>query len=216
MKTIAVISRKGGSGKTTVATSLAVAGFLRGQKVCLADTDPQRSSVEVLKMRIGAGPTFVESAGPKLFALQQSMMRGHDLMIIDTPATVEDGLAHALNMADLCLLIVRPTFLDLAAAARTTEIVRRLGRRGLAVINQAPVARAGHEAPVVSKATEALRFLGLPLAPSILRHRAIYQTAANAGRSAEEYPKAGRAAAEIAALWNVIQEPANEMTLRRA
>ncbi|MFO1012705.1 MAG: AAA family ATPase [Caulobacteraceae bacterium] len=216
MRTIAVISRKGGSGKTTVATSLAIAGFLRGQKVCLADTDPQRSALEVLKMRDGEGPMISETSGPKLFPLQQTAARACDLMVIDTPATVEDGLAHALNLADLCLLVVRPTFLDLAAAARTTEIVRRLGRKGLAVINQAPVARAGRESPAVVKAVEALRFLGLPLAPVILRHRAIYQSAANAGRSAEEFPKAGNAAAEIAALWAAIQEPANEMTLRRA
>ena len=72
MKTIAVISRKGGSGKTTVATSLAIAGFLRGQKVCLADTDPQRSSVEVLKMAKAKGCKFTMSGLVPKESMEQS------------------------------------------------------------------------------------------------------------------------------------------------
>ncbi len=51
MRNIAVIARKGGSGKTTVAVQLALAAHLRGLRTVLADTDPQGSSLEVLKAR---------------------------------------------------------------------------------------------------------------------------------------------------------------------
>jgi len=87
MRTIAVIARKGGSGKTTLATHLALAGHLRGRSVVLADADPQRSSTETLRLRTAPGPRVIETSGPKLFALKVASMReGADLLVIDTPA----------------------------------------------------------------------------------------------------------------------------------
>src|SRR4051812_5266298 len=126
MRTIAVIARKGGSGKTTVATHLALAAHLRGLKTLLADTDPQRSASEVLRARQLPGPDRVDTSGPKLFALQVSAMRaGVDALVIDTPAGSEEEASHAMVLADLSLLILRPTFLDLAAAVHTVDIIRR-------------------------------------------------------------------------------------------
>ncbi len=148
MRTIAVIARKGGSGKSTVALHVALAAHARGRKVMVADTDTQRSASQVLKGRLGGGPELTETAGPKLFALQVAAGRsGVDLMVIDTPAAVEEEIAHAIVAADLCLLVVRPTFLDLSAAVQTADIVRRLRKPTLAVLNQAPSPRAGIETP---------------------------------------------------------------------
>ncbi len=75
MRTIAVIARKGGSGKSTVALHLALAAHLRGRSVLVADTDAQRSASQVLKGRQGSGPAVAETSGAKLFALQLAAMR---------------------------------------------------------------------------------------------------------------------------------------------
>ena len=56
MRTIAVIGRKGGSGKTTIAVHLAVGLHLRGRRTVVADIDPQRSALEVLRARQDDGP----------------------------------------------------------------------------------------------------------------------------------------------------------------
>ena len=58
MRTIAVIALKGGSGKTTLATHLALAAHLRGQDVLVADTDPQASAKDVV-----VRPTMLDLAG---------------------------------------------------------------------------------------------------------------------------------------------------------
>src|SRR5579871_6579085 len=109
MRTIAVIARKGGSGKTTVAVHVAIAAHLRGRRTLLADSDPQRSSSIVLRGRRGPGPQVVETSGPKLFALQVAALRqGIDCLLIDTAAGAEDELAHAIVLADLSLLVIRP------------------------------------------------------------------------------------------------------------
>lgn len=206
MRTIAVIARKGGSGKTTVAVHLAIAAHLRGRSTLLADSDPQRSSSTVLKGRRGPGPSFVETCGPKLFTTQVGAQRaGYGALVIDTAAGAEDELAHAIVLADLSLLVIRPTFLDFAAAVRTSDVLRRLRKPGLIVLNQAPVSRAGAEPPLVKKAHEALRLMRLPVAPTILRARAAYQSALETGSSVEELSGSNPAAKEIADLWTYVE-----------
>jgi chromosome partitioning protein len=206
MRTIAVIARKGGSGKTTVAVHLAIAAHLRGFNTLLADADPQRSSSDVLKGRRIIGPAVAETAGPKLFALQVSALReGVAAMVIDTAAGAEDELAHAIVLADLCLLVIRPTFLDFAAAIRTVDVIRRLHKPGMIVLNQAPPSRGGVEPPAVKKAQEALRLMRLPLAPAILRSRSAYQAALECGCSAEEVDRDDAASQEVGELWAFVE-----------
>lgn len=205
MRTIAVIARKGGSGKSTVAVHLALAAHLRGRRVFVADTDAQRSASHVLRGREGDGPELAATSGAKLFALQVAAQRnGVELMIIDTPAVLEEEVSHAIVAADLCLLVVRPTFLDLAAAAQTTDIARRLRKPMLAVMNQAAPARAGIDPPAVKRARQVLDLLRLPLAPTILRARAAYQSALDTGRSVEELEGQAEAAQEVAGLWEFV------------
>ena len=204
MRTVAVIARKGGSGKSTVAVHMALAAFLRGRRVWV-DTDAQRSAAQVLKGRKSPGPQVAETAGPKLFALQISCQRaGAELMIIDTPAVVEEEISHAIVAADLCLMVIRPTFLDLIAAIQTAEIVRRLRKPALAVLNQAPSPRAGVEAPAVKRALEALGLMRITVVPTILRARTGYQSAFETGRSVEEFDPSIEAGREVAELWTFL------------
>ncbi|HEY2708076.1 MAG TPA: AAA family ATPase [Caulobacteraceae bacterium] len=205
MRTIAVIARKGGSGKTTVAVHMAIAAHLRGRRTLLADADPQVSSSTVLRGRRGTGPAFEEISGVGLCGAQMAAVKGGvDALVIDTAAGAEDELAHAIVLADLCLLVIRPTFLDFAAAIRTADVLRRLRKPGLIVLNQAPVARAGTEPPLVKKAHEALRLMRLPVAPTILRSRGAYQSAMESGCSVEELG-ASPACDEVAALWGFVE-----------
>jgi chromosome partitioning protein len=204
MRTLAVVGRKGGSGKTTVAVNLAMAAHRRGKRVLIADSDPQRSALTAVRGRTQAGPQCVATTGAKLFALQVAAVRdGYDLMLVDTPACGEEDLGHALVLSEMSLLALRPTFLDLAAAVRTVDVANRLGRPAVAVVNQAPPTRLGAESLVVKRALEALAVMRLPVAPAIIRSRLAYQTALALGRSAEEAGDA-EAGREVAALWSFV------------
>lgn len=204
MRTIAVIALKGGSGKTTLAAHVALGAHLRGLETLVADVDPQRSASEVLTAREAAGPRCVTVSGGGLFAAQIAAVgSGMGLMVIDTAAGAVEEAGQAIVLADLALLVVRPTLMDIAALARTWNVVRRLNKPALVVVNQAPTARGGIEAPVVKRALRALDYLRLPVARTLVRNRAIYQTALETGRSAEEGADAA-AAREIAALWDEV------------
>ena len=204
MKNIAVIARKGGSGKTTVAVNLAIAAHRRGYAVELADTDPQGSSSEVLKARKADGPLVVQTTGEALHAARNTANAEANLRILDTPAAAEDSIGHAIALAQVSVLVVRPTFLDLAATLQTAQILRRLRRPGLILLSQAPVPRGGVEPPAVKRALDALRLMQLPVLPMILRSRAAYQTSLALGCSVEELG-AGPAADEIAELWTYLE-----------
>ena len=209
MRTIAVIARKGGSGKTTVAINLGIAAHRRGVKTLLADCDPQRSLVDVLKARRNADPAVVETTGPGLLALQLSSHRaGIEALVIDTAAGKEEDFSHSIVLADLLLLVVRPTLLDFAALVRTLSVIRRLRKRAMVVLNQAPHRRSGVEPPAVRKAQDALRLLKLPVSPAILRTRAAYQSALERGYSVEEQVGDAAAAAEVNDLWSSVQQAA--------
>ena len=213
LRTLAVIALKGGSGKTTVATHLALAAHLRGLDTLLVDIDPQASSHEVLSARQGPGPQCLTSTGAQMMAAQLAAVGARkDLLIIDTPAGAVEDVSEAIVLADAAVMVVRPTLLGIAALARTLAIVRRLRKPSTVVVNQAPVAREGIEAPVVKRALRALEYMRLPVAPVIVRSRAIYQTALETGRSAEEMPDQA-AAVEIAALWDYIDKALLQVAL---
>lgn len=206
MRTIAIISLKGGSGKTTVATHLALAGHLRGLNVMLADIDPQHSSKDVLEAREGGGPSYITlNSGPRLLAAQfAAAQAGRDLFIIDTPAGAVEDVGEAIVLADLCVMVVRPTMLDLAGLVRTLQLVKRLGRRTTVVMNQAPVPRETIEAPVVKRMLKGLAYMQAPMAPVVIRARSVYQVSLETGRSAEEMSDP-QGAMEIAALWDFVE-----------
>jgi chromosome partitioning protein len=198
VKTLAVMSRKGGAGKTTVAVNLTLAARAMGVRAVLADADPMRSAHEVLKGREEAPSLLFETSASKLFALTEASRRsGAELLIIDTPAAPEADVAEAVKVADLCLAVARPTYLDLAAAVRSVAIIQRLGKDGVIVLNQCAPPRNGVEPPAVVKAFEALRFAGLPVTPIALRSRLVYQTAFAQGRSVLEIDGEGAASGEV-------------------
>lgn len=205
MQTIAVIALKGGSGKTTVATHLAIAAHLRGLDVLVADIDRQRSAYNVLESREASGPAHVIAASSTLLAAQFAAVGlKKQLMIIDTPAGAVEDVSEAVVLADLAVLVVRPTLLDLSGLAPSLSLVRKMNKPALVVMNQAPTAREGMESPLVRRALKALDYMCAPIAPSILRTRTAFQTALETGRSAEETSDTA-AAGEIAALWGFVE-----------
>lgn len=85
MKSIAFMSQKGGSGKTTLAVHAAVAALEAGERVVIVDTDPQGSAMTWREARKIEAPIVVASAASGLQkVLDAAMGDGMTLAIIDT------------------------------------------------------------------------------------------------------------------------------------
>jgi chromosome partitioning protein len=207
MKTIAVMSRKGGAGKSTLAVHMAAAAVAAGKRVILVDMDPQRSSLEWARERAADWPLVMEGRAGALFTTHRAAEReGIDLLIVDSRSSADAEASEAARLADLCLIVVRPNFFDLQAVGRTVQLVENLRRPGLFVLNQAPVRRNGAEPRVIRDAIDFLSEYRIPLAEVGLRQRAAYQNAMWKGLGAQEDQPDSQAAFEINSLWASLAE----------
>jgi chromosome partitioning protein len=206
MQILAVLSRKGGTGKTTVAVHLAAAAQSAGLRVMLGDMDPQRSALEWSRERGMFGPNVVELKAGALFPARQQAARSGavDLMVLDSRSNDVEA-AEAVRYADLCLIVVRPSFFDIRAISRTVELVTNMRKAGIFVINQAPSRRNGEEPRMIREAVDMLESYGLPIAPVGLRYRLAYQQAVRTGLAAQEVEPDSLAAFEMNALWHHVK-----------
>lgn len=205
MHTIAFLTQKGGTGKTTLAASLAVAAAQAGERVIALDLDPQASLARWGERRAAAGAANIVMVEPlererlqRLRAILDGLAgAGFTLAVFDTAGADGPGVRLVTEAADLCLLPARPTRLDVEATAATFRAVFLAKRKAAFVLNQCP---ASYRSARASEAAEGLTALGV-LAEPMLSARMDYQDAIAAGLGVTEYARTGRAAQEIKALW---------------
>ncbi len=200
MLVMAVASRKGGSGKTTLAGHLAVQAERAGAgPIALVDTDPQGSLSDWWNEREAETPVFARTIISQLPQDIERMKRlGIKLLIVDTPPAITLTIAHVIKLADLIVIPTRPSPHDLRAAGATIELVERMGKAMVFVINGAtPRAR------ITSEAAIALSQHGT-LAPSIIHQRTDFAGSMIDGRTVMELPRKSRSAAEIEQLWTYL------------
>ena len=202
MRTIAFVTQKGGSGKSTIASSLAVAAHEMKEKVCVIDMDPQGSLSNWAKTR-GANDIEVITAGAaRLPALLASLEgKGFTLAILDTPGAEGAASAAAMQVADLNIIPSRPSMFDLWASARTGAALKDIGGDFVFLLNQCPPA---HETARVQDGVETLEEMGGLISPLILS-RVDYQEAARHGLGVTELNPYGAAAEEMRGLWQSIK-----------
>ena len=207
MQTITIAARKGGVGKTTLATHLSVIAAGPKRPVLLFDTDPQRSLKWWWDLREGDTPALVECEARELAKiLPAAEQEGVAWAIVDTPPHAENSIAEAMRVADLVLVPTRPGPFDLAAVATTLDLAQRVGKVPLAVINHAPPRTATGEPAIVAEARETLVRMGAIVAEAVISQRVAMSHAVIGGQTVNEYEPDGRAAAEVQALWVELQQ----------
>ncbi len=124
---------------------------------------------------------------------------GINLLIVDTPPAITLTIAHVIKLADLVLIPTRPSPHDLRAAGATIEMVEKMGKAMVFVINGAtPRAR------ITSEAAIALSQHGT-LAPSIIHQRTDFAGSMIDGRTVMELPRKTRSTGEIERLWAYLE-----------
>ena len=219
MRTVAIVSQKGGAGKTTLAIHLAAAAIAAGRSTLVLDTDPQATASHWATWRGGAEPDVVDCASPSLLPrkLQQAAELGAELAIIDTPPHADIMAREACKLADLVLIPCRPQAFDLTAVETTAGLVTAVGKPAFVVFmggpQRAPITYK--EARELLEGTTDVAGLGLRVAPVMLTQRAIYHHSTAGGRTAPEAEPEGKAAEEVALLWTWMSEQVNLLTRSR-
>ena len=125
---MALISRKGGSGKTTLAVALAVAHEQAGGVAVVVDLDPQGSARTWSELRRHKSP-LVASARPQTLVrvLQAARSAGATLALVDTGPREGGGTREAARQADFVLIPSRPAAYDLATVPDTLAAIGSAG-----------------------------------------------------------------------------------------
>lgn len=202
MKTIALVTQKGGAGKSTLASSLAVVAKQAGERVCLIDMDPQATLTIWGKTR-GENDIPVISASPaKLQAVLSALSaKSVTLVVIDTPGAEGAAASAAMSAAQLCVIPSRPTAFDLWASANTRQALKARKGDYVFVLNQCPPAQQSER---IAEGVQALEAMGGLLSP-LLQARVDYQDAARLGWGVSELNPHGAAAGEMRALWSSLK-----------
>ena len=202
MYTLTLLAQKGGTGKTTLAINLSIAAEAAGWRAALVDLDPQASAAGWGDHRGEERPAVAAVPAARLAdALQAARSHGAQLAVIDTAPHSEASALAAARAADLVLVPLRPGVLDLRALGATSDICALAGARSAVVLNQVPPRGA-----LSAEAAEAVRGRGLEVASCRIGTRVAFQHSLTRGLGVLEHEPAGKAAAEVAALFSWARE----------
>lgn len=209
MKTISIISQKGGSGKTTLAINLAVAAQSLGHQSVIIDLDPQSSAKGWHDTRRAENPVVISAQASRLpDILNTAREHGADLTIIDTAPHSETSALAAARLSDLVIIPCRPTILDLRAISTSVDLTVLSKTPSVAVLNAVPP-----RGSVADEAQQAISNYGLNVSPARLGQRSAFVHSITNGQSVLEYEPHGKAAHEIKAAYMWVCDQLNTTSL---
>lgn len=221
MKTLSIVSTKGGVGKTTLAVHIAVAAQKAKIPTLLIDLDPQGSAAQWAKDRSRLAEQHGRWFDTRLevrrsFAnelaedVAEARREGFELVVIDTPPHADAPAARAVEVADLVLMPVRPGYFDLHAAKATIHLVHNMKAHAFFIVNQSP-----HNSPgMAADASAFLSSKSIAPAPVTMTLLQPYVRALRDGLTAPEIAPETRSAEEVAALWSWLEKALKEAPSR--
>ena len=206
MRSLAFLSQKGGSGKTTLAVHIAVTVGQKREKVILIDTDPQASASVWGQARGVKEPHVIKATAVGTRALmEEAQTQGSSFAVIDTAPHTISGIDVIAAAVDYLLIPCRPSVFDLAAIESSVKIAKA-ARKPAAFVLNACAARG----PEVEQAKEVLARHGYPVAPVTIGDRKAFARAILSGEAVTEFEPEGKAAHEIIALWRWVKKHMGE------
>lgn len=200
MKTIAILSQKGGAGKTTLAINLSVEASSSKKQSAIIDLDPQASSANWHDAREQENPVVVSAQPSRLNqVLEAAKDAGASFVFIDSAPHSESAALAAARAADLVLIPCRPAILDIRAISNTIDLVNLAGTQSAVVLNCVPP-----RGTLADEADEAVASYGVTLAPIRIGQRAAFVHSVTSGQAVQEYEPKGKAANEISKLYKWI------------
>ena len=184
---ISILNQKGGAGKTTLATNLAINLHRSGGHVLLVDTDPQGSSRDWRATNENNPITVIGLDRPSLARDIKSVGRDYDVVVVDGAPQLKELAAAAICASDAILVPVQPSPYDIWAAADLVELITARqevlnGKLQAAFI----VNRAIQNTHLSKEVFEALSHYSMPIFKSFTCQRVAYSSSASLGQSVFE------------------------------
>jgi len=197
---ITVATMKGGSGKSTVASCLAVHWHLKGRRPTIIDADPQCSIARLAKReRTLGGVPVVEDATEQAGKTARHLAAGGGTVIIDTPGFRSETTLACLAASDFVLVPVKPSPFDVDRMLDTLNILIN-GVSGWRPVFRCLLTQTTRDSVIAKHIRSELTEAGLPMLMSEMTNRVVYAEAALWGATPSLTDSAGPAARDIAAI----------------
>ena len=202
MHTLAVLSRKGGTGKTTLTVNLAVAAQRAGHRVAIVDLDSQASASEWGDWREAETPEVVSVHSARLpQELHKLKQQGITFALLDTPPKIEDIALDAAKAADLAIIPCKLGAFDLKAIEKTI-FVGNMAKCPMRIVFNAVRARSS----MLHPAKRAVQVYEVNVALCVIGDRIVFSHSVMEGLGVMEYEPKGKASIEIQALFRYISK----------
>jgi chromosome partitioning protein len=187
---------------------------IQGVRTVVFDLDPQASATLWRDSREAEYPDVAPAQPTRLpRLLEKAAEGGCGLAVLDCPPNAEGTTSAAVGAADFVLIPMRPSARDLAAVQSTIRYVRDVAQKPYGVVLSAcPTNTRAITDEIASALTEA----GVPLCPVRMHQRVAHYSHVNSGLTATECDPKGRAAEELAALWDWTSKQVGLQTGKRA
>lgn len=173
---ITVAQQKGGCGKSTLATHLAVAFSKMGYSTMLFDTDPQGTTTHWHAQRKVNDVGLIATSGWRLTRDLSMAREANDIIVIDTPPHAEMDIKVSTRAADLVLVPIQPSPADLWAVKETFNTVAGESRNAMAVLN-----RVVFRANITQEIKDKLASMDVPVAETEIGNRVLFAASMETG-----------------------------------
>ena len=200
MTVLAILNQKGGVGKTTLATSIAMCLTEQGSGVLLIDADNQGSALDWKAAR-GDLPSFPVIGLPRDTIHREigTLSNGYDWVIIDGPPRISTVAKSAIAASDIVVIPVQPSPYDVWAARDIIDLIAevRVLRDLIAVfaVNRRIVGTA-----IGRDVEKALGEYPIGVLKTVISQRVGFAESAAVGKTVLETEPAGLAAGEVRGL----------------
>ncbi len=200
---IVCANSKGGVGKSTLATHLAVWLFDRGFQTALLDTDKQRSSSEWIAEVEPQITVRTADTPEECLSNAQGLLQSHDYLIGDAPGGLEDLSRTLLILADLAIFPISPSILDVRSVEGATQVLRYAqGINGGKPEGRLVLNKMKTRDTISRELKEGAPMLGLQVSAHVIRDLQAYRDAAQQGTVVGRFGrKAAQAASDVDALF---------------
>lgn len=182
---------KGGSGKTTLATNLAVMRANDSKKVMLIDADEQKSVTDWIEQREGmkldSNWTTIQLSGDKINAQLLRLTENYDDIIVDVGGRDTTSQRSALSVADIFLVPFKPRALDIWTMGKVKTLISEVTASNPKMISYAIINQADSKGIDNEEAFEILKdCTSLKCFPFTIGYRKAFGNAATEGMSVIE------------------------------
>ena len=208
MPVLSVLNQKGGVGKTTLATNVAMCLAEQGRRVLLIDADHQGSALDWKAAR-GELQSFPVIGLPRDTIHREigTLASGYDWVIIDGPPRISTVAKSAIAASDIVVIPVQPSPYDVWAARDIVDLIAevRVVKDLIAVfaVNRRIVGTA-----IGRDVEKALADYPIGVLKTVICQRVSFAESAADGRTVLETEPAGQAAGEVRGLVAEIVEMA--------